>query len=257
MIDILSSVPDVSHWTFIGLTVVSFLTSTFGIVAGLGGGVLLIAVMATIFPPAVLIPLHGMVQLGSNISRGIIMRREVAWALFPAFAIGSIVGATIGGKLVISLPTGILQIVLGLFLLYVCWAPRPKVARAHSRPKFFLLGGAGALISMFVGATGTILAPFVAAACRNRGEYVATHGVLMIMIHGLKVIVFGTLGFAFGTYLPLMAAMIAATFLGNLFGRSVLKKIPERLFQRIFQVVLTILALRLLFTGLSTQALLS
>lgn len=250
MLDILNAAPGVDHWTFVGLTVLSFFTSAFGVVAGLGGGVLLIGVMATLFPPAVLIPLHGMVQMGTNVTRGILMRKQVSWRLFPAFAVGSIVGALIGGQLVVSLPTALLQVILGAFLLYICWSPKPSAARAYSFPKFFLLGGIGTLISMFVGATGTLLAPFVVAACRDRIEYIATHAILMIMVHGLKAVVFGVLGFAFGAYLPLMAAMIAATFGGNYFGRAVLRRMPEMVFQRIFQIVLTLLALRLLYSGL-------
>ena len=74
MIDVLDIVPGVTPWTFIGLTVLSFFTATFGVVAGLGGGVLLLAVMATIFPPATLIPLHGTVLLGTNVGRGYLGR---------------------------------------------------------------------------------------------------------------------------------------------------------------------------------------
>lgn len=251
MIELLDSVPDISRWTFIGLAVLSFFTSAMGVVAGLGGGVLLIGVMATIFPPAVVIPLHGTVQFGTNISRGVLMRREVAWQLFPAFAVGAGAGAAVGGQLVVSLPTAVLQIVLGLFLLYVCWVPSPSLGRAYSAPKFFILGAAGSLLSMFVGATGTILSPFIRAASRDRHEYVATIAVLMALVHGLKAAVFGMLGFVFAAYLPLMLAMIATASLGNVFGRSVLKRMPERLFQRVFQIVLTLLSLRLFYAGLS------
>ena len=50
-----------------------------------------------------------------------------------------------------------------------------------------------------------------------------------------------------------MTAMIAAAFGGNYFGRAVLRRMPEMVFQRIFQIVLTLLALRLLYAGLSTS----
>lgn len=250
MIDLLP--PELSAWGFLGFTVLSFFTSAFGVAVGLGGGVLLIAVMATVFPPAVFIPVHGVVQFGTNVSRGILMRREVAWRLFPAFALGALAGGFIGGQLVVTLPTALLQIILGGFLIYVCWAPSPPTGEAYNAPKFFLFGGVGALLSMFVGATGTILAPFIRAACKDRHEYVATQAVLMSVVHGLKAVVFGVLGFAFHDYLPLMAAMIATAFLGNIFGRGVLRRVPEKLFMRIFQVVLTLLSLRLLYDGLSS-----
>ena len=50
-------------WWFFILTGVSFLASFISSVLGLGGGMLLIAVMALALPPVVLIPIHGAIQL--------------------------------------------------------------------------------------------------------------------------------------------------------------------------------------------------
>ena len=248
MIEFLDIVPGVTPWTFVGLTVLSFFTSALGVVAGLGGGVLLIGVMATIFPPATLIPLHGTVLFGTNVGRAIIMRRMVLAHLIPAFALGAVGGALVGGQIVVSLPTATLQIILGAFILYICWAPSPR-ATAYSRNRFFSLGAGGMLLGMFVGSSGSLIAPFIAAACPDRQNYVATHSVLMSLVHGLKIAVFGLLGFAITAYLPLMAAMIAAAFFGSWSGRTLLRRMPEPLFRRIFQVVLSLLAVRLLYAG--------
>ncbi len=253
--DLLFSAPGLSGWMFTGLVVLSFFTAAFGVAAGLGGGVMMLAVMATIFPPTVLIPLHGAIQLGTNVTRTVIMRRHIVAGMIPAFAVGTVVGAVVGavvgGNLVVALPTALLQTILGAFVLYVCWAPRPDSRRSYSAPKFFVLGAVGTLISMFVGATGTLLAPFVRAASPGRLEYVATHSLLMLFLHGLKMVTFGLLGFAFAAYVPLMLAMIATGAFGNLFGQKVLARLPEAVFHRVFQIVLTALSLRLLYAGLS------
>ncbi len=251
MIDILDIVLGVTPWVFVGLTVLSFFTAAFGVAAGLGGGVLLLGVMAAVFPPAVLIPIHGAVLLGTNCGRSIILWRHLQKQFLPLFVAGAVVGAIIGGRIVVALPTAILQVALGLFILYACWAPNLLTARAYSHTKFFLMGLIGTLLGMFIGSSGTLIAPYVAAACPDRRQYVATHTVFMTLIHGLKVVVFGALGFSLGTYLPLIIAMIATAFLGNIFGRAVLNRLPEQVFRRIFPVVLTLLALRLLYTGLS------
>ena len=49
--------------------VTSFITAAFGI----GGGVVLLAFLALVLPPVALIPVHGVVQLGSNGGRVAIM----------------------------------------------------------------------------------------------------------------------------------------------------------------------------------------
>lgn len=250
MIELLGTVPGVTPWVFVGLTAMSFFTAAFGVVAGLGGGVLLLGVMATVFPPAALIPIHGAVLLGTNGGRVAVLWSHLQKHLLPLFAAGAVVGAVAGGQIVVALPTAVLQIVLGLFIVYVSWAPRITV-RAYSHRKFFLMGLVGTLAGMFVGSSGPLIAPYVVAACSDRRQYVATHSVFMSLIHGLKVIVFGTLGFSLVAYLPLIAAMIATAFLGTLVGRSILNRLPEAVFRRVFQAVLTLLALRLLYTGIS------
>ena len=80
----------------------SFLTAAFGI----GGGVALLAVMALVVPPAMLIPIHGVVQIGSDLGRTALMIRHVRWDLMGAFAVGSLAGSAAGGLLVVQLPPG-------------------------------------------------------------------------------------------------------------------------------------------------------
>src|SRR5215217_2076359 len=69
--------PDVSPLVFFGLPAASFLTAFLGVSTGAAGGLLLLAIMATVLPPAMLIPLHTVVQLGSNVSRAFIL--VVTW----------------------------------------------------------------------------------------------------------------------------------------------------------------------------------
>ena len=47
---------------------VSFLTSTFTGIIGIGGGLMLISVMPGLLPAAAIVPVHGAVQLASNSS---------------------------------------------------------------------------------------------------------------------------------------------------------------------------------------------
>lgn len=52
---------------------------------------------------------------------------------------------------------------------------------------------------------------------------------------------------ALAAYLPLMAAIIATATLGNWLGSYVFNRMPERAFRLVFQVLMTMLALRLLW----------
>ena len=100
---------------------------------------------------------------------------------------------------------------------------------------------------MFVSATGTLLAPFVAAATPDRRVHVATMGALMTIAHVAKVVAFGFIGFAVGSYVPLMAAMILTGAVGNWIGEAALNRVSEHRFRLVLKITLTLLGLRLLW----------
>ncbi len=50
--------------------------------------------------------------------------------------------------------------------------------------------------------------------------------------------------------MPFLAAMLAFGFLGNVFGRHILNRLPERMFRLGFRIVLSLLALRLFYGAL-------
>ncbi len=106
---------------------------------------------------------------------------------------------------------------------------------------------------MFVSATGTLLAPFVASSTPDRRIHVATMGALMTIAHVAKLVAFGFIGFAVGRYVPLMAAMIAAGAVGNWIGEVALLRTSEQRFRLVLQLALTLLGLRLLW-GAAAQA---
>jgi len=237
---------DLTLWVFAGLCAISFVGSFITAALGLGGGILVLATMATALPPVVLIPLHGVVQLGSNAGRALIMARHVLYAIVPAFLVGTVLGAAVGGWTVLALPIWALKLVLALFVLWATWAPKFRSSRPGPA-KFLAVGAVGAFTTMFVGGTGPLIAPFVSAACNERQQVVSTHAFLMSLQHLFKVIAFGLLGVAFGPYIPLLVGLLVFGFLGTVAGRGVLVKLSEPVFRRGLQIVLTVLACKLLY----------
>jgi uncharacterized membrane protein YfcA len=220
----------------------SFITSAFGI----GGGVVMIGILASLLPPVVLIPIHGFVQLGSNIGRTALLIRHVEWRTVPAYLGGTVAGAALGGMIAVNLPGAVVQAGVGLFILFSIYVGTPDFGRAAG----WVIGGIASFLSMFFGATGPFVANYVRSMQLGRMEHVATHGMMMTIQHVLKVLAFGLLGFAFGPYLPLLAGMIATGFLGTVIGRQVLLRTDDGKFRLALKIILTLLALRLIWAGL-------
>ena len=206
------------------LIAVSFLTSAIAITFGLGGGVVMLAVMATVLPPLAVIPIHAVVQLGSNAGRAVIMRRQVIVRITAIVVVGSLIGAAIASQLVIALPIPTLSLILACFILWTVWGP--KMGKRDSGDiGYFLVGVGATFATMFVGATGPLMATVLSPDKLGKEGTVSTHAACMTFQHGLKIVAFGLLGFAFLEWVPLVAAMIASGFIGTLMGRRILERL--------------------------------
>lgn len=216
--------------------------------AGIGGGVFLLAVMSALVPVAVLIPLHGAVQAAANGWRTLLFLRSIRWPVVLVFTAGCVLGAAAGAPLLVQIPLPWLELLLAGFILLMVWSPGIGGVRQH--PGVLPLGGAitGAL-TLFVGATGPFVSALLAGHRWDRFVHVGTFAACMAFQHVVKLVVFGLLGFALGEYLPLLVAMILCSLAGTLAGRRVLHAVNNCWFHRLLAVLLTLLALRLLWSG--------
>lgn len=230
----------------VGLMLASVVTSMITASLGAGGGLLLLVLMALWVPPTAVIPVHGMIQLGSNGGRAALTWRHTDWHAIAAFVPGVVVGAGIGAWLLINLPEHLWQLTIALFVLYLCWGPAlPK--GAFSSPGVFLASALTSFASLFVGATGPLVAAFIKQMHEDRFKTVATFATAMSLQHAPKAVVFGLAGFVFRDWVLFILAMITFGFAGTWIGLHLLKNLQNRHFQLIFNIVLTLLALRLLW----------
>lgn len=187
-----------------------------------------------------------MIQLGSNAGRATLTRRHIDWRVIAAFAPGVLAGAALGAWLLVDLPEYLWQLTIALFVLYLCWGPAlPKAS--IGKPGIFIASTLTSFISLFVGATGPLVAAFIKQIHRDRFRTVSTFATAMTLQHAPKALVFSVAGFVFSEWLPFILAMIACGFAGTWIGLHLLKSMSNRWFTLVFNVVLTLLALRLLW----------
>lgn len=237
-----------SGWATALLLLSSLMTSFITAAFGAGGGVLLMGLMTLFLPVTAVIPLHGVIQAGSNAARTALTWRHIRWPVVLAFTTGGLLGTLAGSQVLVRLPQGWMEPGLGVFILWSCWGPMPAL-RHGSRVRVALGGAVTSLLTLFVGATGPFVAAFLRAMALERRVHVGTFSACMLVQHGLKIGVFGLLGFAFGPYLPFLLAMLAMGFVGTLLGRAALERLSDRRFHGILTAILTLLALRLLYSG--------
>ena len=229
------------------ITLTAFFTSFISGVFGMAGGVILISVMAQYYPPMILIPLHGVIQLISNVTRTAISIKSVPWKLMIPFGLASPVGAWAASHIVINMSKGTFQMILGISILLMTWMPQIKKA-PRIPGKFYILGFITTFTSLFTGATGPFVMPFLMKEGLNKEEIIVAQSTCQIFAHTFKILAYMTMGFQIEKYMPLLTTTSIVAIAGTVLSKMFLKKIPDKNFEVYMKIILTLLAGRMILT---------
>jgi uncharacterized membrane protein YfcA len=222
-----------------------FFTSCLAAVIGMGGGILLIALMPGLVPVAAIIPLHAATQLASNMSRAAFGWREIDWGIIPAFTAGAVAGAWLGGELYQSLDLHWLPALIGVLILLFTWVPLPRL-RGGGQLSLALLGFYQTGLGMLAGATGPVGAAILLRRNTGRDWLVVNTAVYMTLNHSLRLLAFLAIGFSFSPWWQLVCGMVAAGICGSWVGTRLRRFVPQGDFQTGFRWLVTLLAARMI-----------
>ena len=227
------------------LALVTFLTSTITAVVGIGGGMMLIAIMPSFLPLNALIPVHGLTQISSNLSRAIFGYKDVQYEVIPKFLLGSIIGIGLFAGILSFLSLEYVPLFIGAYILLSLWSAKfnEKIKKYEN---YFLAGFFQTGLSMVVGATGPLTMTLLLKDFKNKDKVVATSAALMSITHILKVFVFTYFGFVFFDYIEIIFAMIIGSIAGSWLGTKLRDKIDAKKFTIILKVLLTALAIKVI-----------
>ncbi|CAA0087784.1 Uncharacterised protein [Halioglobus japonicus] len=227
------------------LVPIVFFTSCLTGIMGMGGGVLLIAVMPGLIPASVILPLHAATQLASNSSRAAFGWRDIDPGIIPAFVVGAVIGAWLGSEVYQLLDMHWLPALIGVLILLFTWAPLPAV-RGGGQLSLLFLGFYQTGLGMLAGATGPVGAAVLLRRNTARDWLVVNTAVYMTLNHAMRVAAFVAIGFSFASWWPLLSGMIVASIIGSWVGTRLRRFVPQVNFQRLFRWMVTLLALRMI-----------
>ena len=229
------------------LVLVSFLTCFFSGIIGIGGGLILLAFYATVLPITAVIPIHGFLQFWNNLWRAILTRDYHA-PILRSFFWGFILGTGISMLFVVSLSAPILQISIGIFVLYSVLGKIPELSKRY----LFLGSTISMILSFIIGGTAPLIAAMLNSFSLQAKPFISTLALVLAFQHGLKVITLGYLGFDFSEYLFLMIFAILAGMVGTYFGVMIMFKLKNDFLTRVVKIALILLALRLIYLGVTS-----
>ena len=227
------------------LGIVTFFTSTIAAIVGLGGGMMLITILPSFLPINALIPVHGLTQMTSNLSRAVFGYKDVQYEVIPKFLLGSFLGIGIFASILNFISLEYVPLFIGVYILLSLWSEKfnERIKRYES---YFLAGFFQTGLSIIVGATGPLSMTLLLKDYKNKDEVVATSAALMSLSHILKVFVFMYFGFVFFDYIGIIIAMVIGAIAGSWVGTKLRNIIDGKKFTIILKVLLTALAIKVI-----------
>ena len=242
------------------LIIAAFITSSISALLGMGGGIILLGIMAIIIPEGYkVIALHGMVQLFSNSTRTYVFRQHIKKDLIKQFFAGALIGVSASIIIILMLinyfnvqsadeiKVEILKPFIGLFIVwYLFLKGSKKENKVHS---FIPVGLIAGLSSIFVGAVGPLIAPFFLGKGLNKENIIANKAASQMITHSSKIPLFVYFfNMNYKSELNILLPLILAVYIGTNFGNKILSFIPEVLFKKLFKITLFVIAIRLIFS---------
>ena len=228
-------------------SILSFLTSLLTSIFSVGGGLIMLVALAQYFSPGTLIPLHGAIQLSNNLSRTFVYREFYKWKLIKNILIASIFGGLSGILLFGSVPEQFLIWLIAGTILFFTWAPLDNFILSIMRNDWFC-GLISGFAGVFIGANGPLVTAYMRTKNLSPEVLVANHGAVMIFQHTLKIILFiYFFSFSLLEYLLFIIALAVAGYAGALLGKKLISYISYERFYIFLKLLLSALALILLF----------
>lgn len=224
----------------------TFFTSVVAAIVGIGGGMMLIAILPSFLPTNALIPIHGLTQVSSNLSRAYFGYKDIEFSVVPKFLLGSILGIVFFAGILSLISLDYVPLFIGIYILLSLWSEKfnEKIKKYEN---YYIAGFFQTGLSMVVGATGPLTMTLLFKDFKNKDKVVATGALLMSITHFLKIVVFIYFGFLFFDYIGIIVCMIFGAILGSYVGTKLRNRIDGKKFAIILKIMLTFLAINLIF----------
>ena len=233
--------------TFAIIVAGSFVAALFNAAFSAGGALISLAVSGAVLPIQAVVPIHSTLLIGSTVTRVLFFREYIDWSLVRGFFVGSAVGAFLGARIYIELADAVIAVAIGVVMLVAIWLPqitwRPKL-----RHPWLLVGFVHTLLSTLF-AYGALLHAVILHTKLQRRQIVGTLGGCLAGMSVFKITGYAYYGFDYSPYYAMIMAAILVSFAGTAAGKMVVDRLSEEHFRFVYRVLITVSALRLLYTG--------
>ncbi len=239
--------PPVVDNALIIITLGSFAASFVNAAFATGGVYIMLIASVSVLPISAAVPLQSAFAAASLSARIYYFWENIDWRIVRVFVLGCLFGVYFGTRTFVVLPEAAISILLGIVLLVLIWLPKGFIRRPVKHP-FFFVGIAHSFLGAMFG-VGGVLQPFLLRTDLLKLQVTGTLAACLLTLDVMKVTGYVSFGFSYFDYVPHIIGATIAGFAGTWVGKHVTHHVSEALFRRVFRVLVSIVALRLIYKG--------
>jgi uncharacterized membrane protein YfcA len=126
-----SDIPD-----FLFVLAVGLAAGTISGIIGTGSSIMLVPVLVYAFGPKEAVPIMAVAAIMANLARMLAWWREVDWRACAAYSLPAIPAAALGARTLLVLPSRVIDVAIGLFL--IAMIPTRRILAARNSASLFL-----------------------------------------------------------------------------------------------------------------------
>jgi uncharacterized protein len=175
---------------------VGLVAGTISGIIGTGSSIMLVPVLVYAYGPKEAVPIMAIAAIMANVSRIFAWWRDVDWRACAAYSVTGIPTAALGARTLLVLPSHVVDVCIGLFLIVLVPVRHWLVARKFTVSLWHLaIAGAGiGYITGIVVSTGPISVPVFIAYGLVKGGFLATEAASSLTIFVSKAVTFQQFG---------------------------------------------------------------
>ena len=240
------------------LIITALITSSISAIIGMGGGVILLGIMAILIPEGyMVIALHGIIQMFSNGTRTFVFRQYLKKRLISEYFFGAIIGLSLSSIIIFGfinlyevesaneIKFDYLKPIIGIYILWFLFLRRSK--KEKNNKLFIIVGLISGISSVFVGAVGPLISPFFIRKDLKKENVIANKAGCQIITHIGKIPIFiYFFDFNYTEHYTILLPLVLSVYIGTNIGKKLLGKLSEKTFKMFFKFSLTLIAVRLI-----------
>lgn len=226
------------------ICVAAFGASVLTFFSGFGLNLILLPVMAALFPIGEAVVFTGIVHFLNNIFKIILIGKHARWAIVLRFGLPAMIAAFVGARLLFVIPHA-KQVIAALMLIFAVIEILPRFKKVQFGLRWMPFGG---LLSGFFGGLsghqGALRSMFLIRSGLSKEAFIATGIMIAFAIDVTRLSVYATQfpNLDLAGQWPLLTAATLSAFAGAVLGNQLLKKMTIDALQIGVAVMVVILA---------------